>query len=215
MRIVLQIVLAAIIVALGYAVFQTINRPLEYRKVKKKRDRATIEKLIDIRNAEKAYLLANGKYTGNFDSLKNFVKTGHIPLIKRTGVLTDEMLADGIDEKKAIKKGLIKIDTIKVAVMDSLFGKKPNFDVEKMHLLPIAGDKSFTLAAKELPSESGIPVPVYEAKVRYDDLLEDLRKGDYNEEYRSDTMEMNRLKKYIGLKIGSLIEANDGAGNWE
>ncbi len=75
-----------------------------------------------------------------------------------TGVLTDEMLADGIDEKKAIKKGLIKIDTIKVAVMDSLFNR-PGFKVEDMKYLP-GLKKTFDIAAKELPTESGLPVPV-------------------------------------------------------
>lgn len=215
MRVVFQIVLAALIVFLGYMVFQSINRPLEFRKLKKQRDKLTIAKLKDIRAAQNAYVLANGKYTGNFDTLENFVKTGYIPLIKRTGTLTDDMLADGIDEKKAIKKGLIKIDTIKVSVMDSLFKKRPNFKVEDMKYLPISGNKTFEMAAKELPTESGLPVPVYEAKVHYDVLFDDIRNGEYNEEYRSDTMELHRLKKYIGRKIGSLEEANDGAGNWE
>ncbi len=213
MRVFFQILLAILIVFLGYQVFQSIYKPQQFKKIKKQRNLEVIAKLKDIREAEKAYVLANGKYTGNFDTLENFVKTGFIPLIKRTGVLTDEMLADGIDEKKAIKKGLIKIDTIKVAVMDSLFNR-PNFKVEDMKYLP-GLKKTFDIAAKELPTESGLPVPVYEVKVHYDVLFEDLRKGDYNDEYRSDTMEMNRLKKYIGLKIGSLVEANDGAGNWE
>ncbi|MBS9768835.1 MAG: hypothetical protein KGV44_15035 [Flavobacteriaceae bacterium] len=216
MRIVIKVVLAVVIVFFGYMVFQSINRPMEFQKIKKQSDFATIAKLKDIREAQKAYVLANGKYTGSFDTLEMFVKTGFIPMIKREGVLTDEMLANGIDERKAIKKGLIKIDTIKVAVMDSLFGKRKNFKIEELRYLPLKGKQiTFELQAKELPTESGLPVPVYEAKVHYNVLLEDLRNGKYNEEYRADTMELNRLKKYIGLKIGSMEEANDGAGNWE
>lgn len=215
MRIIFQILLAALIVVLSYMVFQSINRPMQFGEIKKKRDKLTIAKLKDIREAQKAYVLANRKYTGSFDTLEQFVKTGYIPLIKRTGRLTDKMLSDGIDEKKAIKKGLIKIDTIKVSVMDSLFKNRPDFKVENMKYLPIPGNKTFELAAMELASESGVPVPVYEAKVHYDVLFSDLRNGEYNEEYRSDTMELNRLKKYVGRKIGSLTEANDGAGNWE
>ncbi len=214
MRVFFQILLAILIIFLGYKVFQSIYKPEQFKKIKKQRDLETIAKLKDIREAERAYLLANGKYTGNFDTLENFVKTGFIPLIKRTGVLTDEMLADGIDEKKAIKKGLIKIDTIKVSVRDSLFNR-PNFKIENMRYIPGEGNKVFDIAAKELPTESGLPVPLYEVKVHYDVLFEDLRNGDYNDEYRSDTMELNRLKKYVGRKIGSLVEANDGAGNWE
>lgn len=215
MRIFFQIVLAAVIVFLAYMVFQSINRPLQFKKIKDKRDKQVIAKLKDIREAQDAYILAHGKYTSSFDSLENFVKTGNIPLIRRTGTLTDEMLADGIDEKKAIKLGKIKIDTTKVPVLDSLFKNRPDFKVEKMKYLPISGNKTFEMAAVELPTESGVPVPVYEVKVHYDVLFDDLRNGEYNEEYRSDTMELNRLKKYIGRKIGSLVEANDGAGNWE
>ncbi len=216
MRIGIQIVLAGIIVFFSYMVFQSINRPVEFGKIKKERYFATIAKLKDIRQVQKAYMLANGKYTGSFDTLEMFVKEGFIPLIKREGVLTDEMLANGIDEKKAIKKGLIKIDTTKVSVMDSLFGKRPDFKLENLRYIPLKDKKiAFDLQAKELPTESGLPVPVYEVKVHYNVLLEDLRNGNYNEEYRADTMELNRLKKYIGLKIGSMEEANDGAGNWE
>lgn len=213
-KIVIQLLLAVVIVFLGYLVFQTINKPVEYQKIKNQRSKAVIAKLIDIRDAQDAYKMAHGKYTGSFDTLENFVKTGYVPLIKRTGRLTDEMLADGINEKKAIKKGLIKIDTIKVFVMDTLFQNRPDFKIENMRFLP-GSKKTFDMAAVELPSESGLPVPVFEAKVHFDVLLEDLRNGDYNEEYRSDTMELNRLKKYIGWKVGSLVEATDGAGNWE
>lgn len=213
----LQIVLAVIIVLLGYMVYQTINKPVEYKKIKDKRSEKVIAKLIDIRNAQDAYKTANGKYTGSFDTLEIFVEKGFIPLIKREGRLTDEMLADGINEKKAIEKGLIKIDTTKISVMDSLFNpqKRPGFDVKKMKYLPDSKTKTFEMAALELPSESGLPIPVFEAKVHLDVLLDDLRNGDFNEEYRSDTMELVRLKKFIGWKVGSLVEANDGAGNWE
>lgn len=213
----LQLVLALIIVILGYLVFQTINKPVEYKKIKDKRSKMVQAKLIDIRDAQDAYKTANGKYTGSFDTLEHFIKKGFIPLIKRTGRLTDEMLADGINEKKAIKQGLIKIDTIKISVMDSLFKAKdrPNFVVEDIRFLPGSKTKTFEMSALELPSESGLPIPVFEAKVHLDVLLEDLRNGDYNEEYRSDTMELNRLKKFVGWKVGSLEEANDGAVNWE
>lgn len=215
MRIVLQIVFAALIVFLGYQVFQTINRPVQFEKIKTTRNKQVIAKLKDIRDAQRAYVLANGKYTGSFDTLENFVKTGYIPLIKRTGVLTDEMLANGIDEQKAIKKGLIQVDTTRVSVMDSLFSKRPNFKVEELRYIPVPGKQVFTMAAKQLPSESGIEIPVYEVKAHYNTIFADLKDGEYNEEFRADTMELTRLKKYIGLKIGSLEEANDGAGNWE
>lgn len=216
MRIVIQIVLAALIAVLGYLVFQSINKPMEFEKIKKRRDNVVIEKLKDIRSAQEAYKLANGKYTGSFDTLANYVKTGFVPLIKRTGTLTDEMLADGINEAKAIKKGLIKIDTIKVGVMDTIFKNRPKFNPDRLGLYVVGGkEKKITMGAVELPSESGLPIPLFEAKVYYTDMLEDLRNGDYNEEFRSDTMELNRLKKFIGWKVGSMLEANNSAGNWE
>ncbi len=214
MKIVIQLVLAAIICFLGYMVFNSVYKTIEFEEKKGKRIALAVEKLQDIRKAQEAYVQVYGKYTGSFDTLINYIQTGYIPVIKREGVLTDEMLADGISEKEAIKRGLIKVTTQKISVKDSLF-KKEGFDPTKLPYLPEIEGKKFFMGADSLETTSGLAVPVFEARVHYNDLFEDLRKGNYEEEYRSDTVELNRLKKYIGLRVGSLEEANNNAGNWE
>ncbi len=55
MRVFFQILLALLIVFLGYNVFQSIYKPQQFKKIKKERDKETIAKLKDIREAEKAY----------------------------------------------------------------------------------------------------------------------------------------------------------------
>ena len=45
-------------------------------------------------------------------------------------------------------------------------------------------------------------------------IFEDLR-NEFNEELLQENGERIRLKKFAGLKVGSLKEANNNVGNWE
>lgn len=210
MKTVFQIVLVVLIIVLSYFLYTSVERPLDFEKVREARYKATITRLLEIRKAELAYKDVNGKFTGNWDTLINFVKTGKIPLVRKIGMLTDSMLEAGITEQQALKEGKIIRDTVYVNVLDTLFGR--NFDIEKIKYIPVKDTVAeFQIGARSIATGSGIKVPVFEVKAHNNIILRGLD--------RQQVVNLNESKrtngKYPGLKVGSLEETNNNAGNWE
>ncbi|HKJ40859.1 MAG TPA: hypothetical protein VKA27_02150 [Sunxiuqinia sp.] len=210
MKTVIQIGLVVVAFVLIYLIYQSIERPIEFEKAKDSRYAATIERLKDIRKAELAYKDVHEKFTGSWDTLLNFVKHDSLPIVRKIGMLTDSMIDAGWNEETAIKKGKIIRDTIKVSVLDTLFGR--NFPIERLNVVPVKDTVAhFHLGATEIKTGSGIIVPVFEAKAHNNTILKGLdRQLVIN---LNDTRRTNG--KYPGLKVGSLTQTNNNAGNWE
>jgi hypothetical protein len=197
------------IIVLGYFVWESIQQPIRFNKVYNNRKAAVIERLCYVRDAQVAYKSVYHKYTGSFDTLVAFIKSGTLPLVKMEGSLTDSMIAAGMTEVEALKKGIIKRDTTKVSVMDSLARNK--YNVDSLRYVPFSNKQQFEMGATSLATASGVRVQVFEAKTDYDVFLSDLDK----QEVINLKDEAYKLEKYPGLKVGSLQEANNNAGNWE
>ena len=210
MRTVIQILLVVAAVALTYFIYKSIQRPIEFDKAKDARYEATVAKLKDIRSAQLAYKDVYGQFTGSWDTLIDFVKHDSVRNVRAIGELTDSMIEAKISEKKAIQMGLIIRDTIKVPVLESLFGK--NFDANSLRYVPVPGEPTeFHLAQTIITTGSGIKVPVFEAKAHNNVILRGLDEQliiNLNDQRRTN-------EKYPGLLVGSLVEANNNAGNWE
>lgn len=206
----IQLVLIALVIILSYFLYTSVERPLDFEKEKKERYDATIVRLKDIRKAELAYKDVHGKFTGSWDTLINFVKTGELPLVRKIGMLTDSMIEAGWTEKQALKEGKIIRDTIHVNVLDTIFGK--GYKIDEIKFVPLKDTVAmFHLGATYIKTGSGINVPVFEAKVHNNVVLNRLDKQqviNLNESKRTNN-------KYPGLKVGSLEETNNNAGNWE
>ena len=144
----------------------------------------------------------------NFDELSKFLKDEKLPFLIKEGVLTDEQLEKGMTEKEAVKKGLIRRDTIWVTAVDTLFGK--GYNVDDLRNVPGA-NVQFTMDTATLTSGSGYTVKVFQCGVQYDDYLGDLDKQlVYNLKDKAE-----KMNKYPGLRVGSVEEINNNAGNWE
>ena len=209
MKTALRIILAIVIIGLGYALYRSIQTPIEFRRVKNQRYEATIQKLKDIRKAQLAFKDEHGQFTGSFDTLIHFVKTDSLSVVKAIGRIPDEMLEAGMTEQQALREGIISRDTIKVAIKDSLF--RADFDIDDLWRVPFTDNDSFKLGARTVES-GNVEVEVFEARVHNDVLLYDQNKQlviNLNERMEK------RLNKFPGLKVGDLQEPNNNAGNWE
>ncbi|MCG6186416.1 hypothetical protein [Maribellus maritimus] len=210
MRTVIQILLFIVAVVLAYMIYQSIQRPIDFQKAQKARYDVTIEKLKDIRKAQLAFKDVYGRYTGSWDTLIDFVKYDSVRNVRKIGELTDSMIEEGISEKKAIQMGLLIRDTIKESVLESLFGK--GYNADQLKYVPIPDTQAeFHLGATVITTGSGIKVPVFEAKAHNNIILNDLDRQlviNMNDQSRTN-------EKYPGLKVGSLTEAINNAGNWE
>ena len=209
MKIVLRILLLAAIVLLTYMCVQSIRSATVFEKLHKERQVVIVERLIAIRNAQNGFKIANRVYAGSFDELKTFLNETKMPFIVKEGELTDEQLKAGMTEQKAVAEGIIKRDTTWVLAKDTLLGR--GFDVASISKVPGFENYSFTLDTTTLTSSSGYVVNVFEAAVPFDIFLGDL-----------DRQELINLKdkavkmgRYPGLRVGSVKDINNNAGNWE
>lgn len=210
MKIVLQIVLAAAIVLLTYMCYESIMTPIRFEKETKARTEAITKRLIEIRKAQIEYKNRYGTHAGSFEELARFLKEDKLPFIRKEGVLTDEQLEQGLTEQEAVKKGLIKRDTSWITAKDTILGH--DYDVDAMRFVPgIPFQKTFSMDTATLVSNAGYTVKVFECGVLYDDYLGDLNPQlVYNMKHKAEVYE-----KYPGLRVGSLTEINNNAGNWE
>lgn len=212
-RLIIQIVLAALIIFLGYKCYESIMVPQRFKAIKEQRYDRIIQRLKDIRTAQDAYRSVYNRYTSSFDTLINFLKNDSVKIVRSIGTLTDEQLEAGMTEAEAIKKGLIIREEIKVNALANTFGA--NYPVDNLRYVPFTNRKyQFKMGASKIKTDSGVEVPVFEARISNTQIFEDL-----DEEYHDQILEENgerlRLKKYPGLKVGDLQEANNNVGNWE
>ena len=198
MKTVIQIVLVIAIIILGYAIYESIQKPQRFNKEQERRYKRTIEKLKDIRTIQISYKAKHNRYTGSFDTLIDFVKYDSFDVVKAIGMVTDSMLAEGITEKKALQLGLITRDTSKVSVLDSLFDQ--NYPIDSIRYVPFTPGEEFFLGATKLTTASKVIVPVFEASVLNNVLLNGLEKQliiNFNEQ-------REKITGFKGLRVGSL-----------
>ena len=210
MKIVYQILLVIAAVVITYFIYQSIQRPIEFKKAKEARYESTIERLKDIRKAQIAYKDIYGQFTGSWDTLISFVAYDSVRNVRKIGELTDSMIEAGLSEKKAIKLGLLIRDTIRVSVVEAIFGGSLNPTDLKM--IPVPGTPTeFHLASTVIVTGSGIKVPVFEAKAHNNVILNGL-----NPQLLINLNDRSRTnEKYPGLRVGSVVETVNNAGNWE
>ena len=208
MKVTLKILLAVAVVLLAYMCYRSIMGPIEFKDERDRRENLIKARLIDIRKAQIEYKNIHKVHAANFDELSKFLKDEKLPFLIKEGVLTDEQLEKGMTEKEAVKKGLIRRDTVWVTAVDTLFGK--GYNVDDLRNVPGA-NVQFTMDTATLTSGSGYTVKVFQCGVLYDDYLGDLNKQEvYNLKDKA-----SKMGKYAGLRVGSVEEINNNAGNRE
>lgn len=212
-KIIIQIVLAVAAIYLGYLCYESVQNPIQFKKLKDQRYARVIQKLKDIRTAQEAYKSVYDTYTSSFDTLIYFVKHDSLKTIRSIGELSDDQVDQGMTEQEALKKGLIIRDTIRVAAIDQLFGK--DYPIDDLRYVPFTKRQNeFLMGTNKIWTDSGVEVTVFEARVNNMVIFQDMM-----EEFEDAILEENgeriRLQKYPGLKVGSVKEANNNVGNWE
>ncbi|WP_103865148.1 hypothetical protein [Aquimarina sp. I32.4] len=205
MKIVIQLVLWVIIGFLGYLVYNSINGPVEFNKIKQARYAKAVENLRDIRTAQIAHRTVTGKFEEDPVKLVAFIDTAKFTLTQRRDssfIRFNKVLK--IDEPR----DTVIVDTLgHASVKDSLF-KKGNH--KNMIKIPIEGiDANFELKAGYI-NKNDLRVAVFEAKVAKDVLLHDLDKDLLAQE-----KEVQSVDGVNGpyLSVGSMTEVMT-SGNW-
>ena len=98
----------------------------------------------------------------------------------------------------------------KVAVKDTLFHSRRDFNIDSLKYIPFSQGDTIQMEAivKEV---SGVKVPLFEAKMPYKSLL----KGLDNQLRINLDADRRTMNRYEGLQVGSISAPNNNAGNWE
>ncbi len=211
---VISIILWVVILFLGYSLYKSIIGPVEFNKVKKVRYAKVIENLKDIRVSELAYQEIEGRFTGDFDSLVQFLDTAKYAIIQRRDTSyadVEKNKAFGLDAQKGgYYKEEIIIDTLRFAsVKDSLFGSSDRYKTMMNIPLDIAKGEKFELKAGKYEKNESL-YSVFEASVAKSLILSDQNPDLINQE--------NQLISVDGIngptvRVGSMNDI-DTSGNW-
>ena len=206
MKTILQIFLWIVSIVLGYMIYNSVNGPIEFKKVKQERFAKVISNLKDIRNSQEAYKTVNGRYAKDFESLVSFVDTGKYTITQqRDSSYLEYDKNFGIDMLKEVKI----IDTLgTVSVKDSLFKKDDRF--KTMMNVPYAPNGEKFEMKSTIIEKSGYKAPVFEVKVSKDVVLHDQPKALLARE--NTQINVDEVNGNV-IKVGSLTEVST-SGNW-
>ncbi len=227
MKIFFRILLVIAICVMGYICVKSITTPIEFENSQIQRERAIITKLIDIRQAQLEYQKLNGKFCASADSLVFFILNEQLPLVMKEGTLTDDQLNNGLTEAKAVaivNKGNMREivanglenfrrDTSFVGVYETLFETKySREEIAEMVVIPYSNNVifNFDTASYTNPVTESV-TPLFEVSADYDSYLFDLDRQQLINLKETRT----KLERFLGLRVGSVSEPNNNAGNWE
>tara|TARA_B100000242_G_C43024926_1_gene477163 strand:- start:858 stop:1523 length:666 start_codon:yes stop_codon:yes gene_type:complete len=205
-RKIITYVLYFLSIILVFQIYNSIDAPIEFNKVKNERYQKVIERLKDIRNAQVAFKSVNGIYSDNFDSLVNFIETGQFTIIEKRD--SSYMQYDRVYRIDMLRE-VIVVDTLGfVPVKDSLFKNDNRY--KDLALVPIDGiDEKFSIKA-DIIDKNGYNVPVFEVKVSKDVILFDQNKDLLMQE--KETVSVDGVNG-PALVLGSLEDVSTN-GNW-
>lgn len=195
---IVKIVLVVVILALVYFVYESIMKPVRFNKAVETRNSEVVQNLIDIRMAQVTYKAIHGKFTGSFDTLIRFMKTGEIPVIKIIPDPTDTTFTRTIRDTLGY-----------IPVIDSLFKGRSGFKVDDIKVIPYTNNEVFKMEAGII-DKGGVKVNVFEASALFSSYLKGLDKQGVINLIAT----KEQLEKFPGLKVGSMTEATTD-GNWE
>lgn len=210
MKLVIQIVLWIVIVFLGWKLWNSVMGPVEFNKVKEARYVKVISNLKDIQAAELAHKEINGSFTGDWDSLINFIETAKFAITQRRDTSYADVAknkAFGINEGYFLEESLI--DTLGFTpVKDSLYKGTDRY--KTMMNVPVDGvNAKFDLKAGKIVKNDAT-YSVFEAKVSKKVILSDL-----NKDLLAQELQVQSVDGVNGpdIKVGSLEDVNT-TGNW-
>lgn len=240
-NLIIKIILAIIVVFLGYLVIRSILTPVEFDKEKDRREKIVIERLKDIRTAQLLFKSVNDSFAENWDTLIKFLNTHEIPIVKRESYIfrdiSDTTGADLFNQK---------IDK-KFRNLDALIRDIKRYEYDFINFTEDKEDESVAIRVSEINDYinaadslfqgrfdlNKLPYIPFSDKKKFDLEAGTINKGAVEvnvievrapyEDILNDMEEQlvinliakqDQLEKYPGLMFGSMMEPST-EGNWE
>lgn len=193
MRLVINLILAAVIIGLVWVLIQSIREPIAFNAERTRREQAVIEKLMEIRKAQELFRDIKGGFAPTFDSLRYVLTNDKFQIIQVFGDPDDPNFT-----------GQITYDTSYIPAIQTIDSLGINLD--SLQFVPYGGGTTFDLKADTLTYQSTL-VNVVEVGVRRKMFMgrySDPRYAKYDKSYDPESI----------IKFGSLTAPNL-SGNWE
>ena len=219
------VILPIIIILLGYLIVKGVMKPIKFNEERAAREAVAIQKLKDIRELQVAYKNKYGKFASALDTLVDFYKNDKMVINMQIGSVNDSVMVAHTDAVKKANKGITDkglyelyqkgdhnlVFSIKseIPVKDTLL-KREDFNIDQIADIPFTNGKKIEMKSI-VKQVSGVDVPLFEANIPYDDLLE----GMDHQLLVNLKSERDKMNKFPGLKVGSIDNPNNNAGNWE
>ena len=188
MKKLIQIILAVVIVGLVYIIYDQISTPIRFEQELKDKKALVIDRIKDIRTAERAFRTKYQRFTGSFDTLVSFVLNDSLVLERKI-----------VDEDDSVAMAMMK--------------KSGRKNVEQFRFIPGTDDKAQFILEAGFTTASGVTVPIVECRAPYKLFLDTVAFRQDIINLIDD--EVNNFNRYPGVKFGSMDAANNEAGNWE
>lgn len=210
LRPVVSIILWAITIFFAYQIYESIQAPIKFEKIKEGRFKVAVAKFQEIKNLQQAYKSIKGTYTSNIDSIIKFVENDYFVIIERK----DSSVVD-VERNKAygITSGYYKDIVItkeigRVKVKDSLYKDSERY--KNLNIVKVDGITAEIKLETGLKKVNETNVPLFKASLSKASLLTDLDPALVEKENKTKSVEGIDGEMIV---LGSLDEVNL-TGNW-
>ena len=193
MRLVINLVLAALIVGLVWVLISSIREPIAFKAERQKREQAVIDKLMMIRQAQEAFRDIKEGFAPSFDSLKKVLRNDSFMVINVEGDPDDPNFT-----------GVVTYDTFYFPAYDSIVSLGIRLD--SMEFVPFGQGDTFDIEADTITYQSTLVNVVEVGTVRktYMGRFGDPSFARYDQSYNPNSV----------IKFGDMNKPNL-SGNWE
>lgn len=210
LRLVLSIVLWAVAIVSAYYIYESIQEPIKFDKIKEGRFKVAVAKFQEIKNLQQSYKSVKGTYTNNMDSIIKFVENDYFVIIERK----DSSIVD-VERNKSfgIDSGYFKDIVVtkeigRVRVKDSLYKNSEKY--KTINIVKVDGITAEIKLEAGAVSRNESKVPVFKASLPKAALLTDQNEALVEKE--------NKTKSVEGIDgdmiiLGSMEEVSL-VGNW-
>jgi len=193
MRLVINLILAAVVVGLVWVLISSIQEPIAFKREKERREQAVIDRLRMIRQAQEAFRDIKDGFAPDFDSLKKVLRNDSFRVINVIGDPDDPNFT-----------GEVTYDTFYFPAYDSI--QKLGINLDSLQFVPFGAGVTFDIAADTLTYQSTLVnvVEVGTPRKTYMGRFADPSYARYDQSYNPNSV----------IKFGDMNKPNL-SGNWE
>lgn len=209
---ILTVVAGAGAIALACWMYSLISTPIKFEADKKLRMDTVVEHIKIVRTAERQYKANTGEFTGDWNTLTEFLLTGKNKFIYKHADVNDSVKYHQTKlawEKANPGKKFQNEEEREYLVRDSLFKGMTDEQIKNLRYVP------YTNNTVEFELEAGKAMngaPVVECRALYKHFLDTVN---FRQEVINLIKDAQKTKKYPGIKFGDITKSNNEAGNWE